>query len=104
MSKYKSIETVADGIKFASKREAFYYQIFKKLEHAGKIKDLILQERFNFTLDGKYMFYYKADFSYIDCVDNKKHIYDVKGVRTAVFNLKKKLIEHQHKIEIEILK
>lgn len=46
---------------------------------------------------------YKADFQYID-TDGKTHVIDVKGVLTPVFRLKKKLIEAQHNIEIEIVK
>ena len=105
MNKYRNIKTVVDGITFDSKREAFYYQIFKKQEQLGHIKDLKLQVPFHFVLNGKKIFTYKADFTYINpnC-DNYLQVVDVKGVQTPVFKLKKKLIEAQHGIIIDILK
>lgn len=103
MSKYKAIKTEVDGITFDSKREAFYYCYFKKLEQAKEIFNLQLQVPYTFVLDGKKIFKYVADFQYID-KDGKGHVIDVKGVETPVFRLKKKLIEAQYKITIEIRK
>lgn len=37
-------------------------------------------------------------------INGKTHVIDVKGVLTPVFRLKKKLIEAQYNIEIEIVK
>lgn len=103
MTKYHAIKTTVDGITFASKREAFYYQYYKKLEQAKEIFYLHLQVPYIFRLDGKKIFKYVADFEYTD-KDGKKHVIDVKGVETPVFRLKKKLIEAYYKIEIEIVK
>ena len=100
--KYGNIKTVIDGIKFDSKREAYYYQIYKKLEQQGDLWNLKLQTKLDFKLDGKHIFYYKPDFEYDD--RNGHHYIDVKGVETAVFRLKKKLIEALYNIEIEIVK
>jgi hypothetical protein len=102
MTKYKSIKTTVDGITFASKREAHYYLIYKRFAEVGTIKDLQLQPKFPFIYNGKKMFTYIADFSYVDGAGT--HIIDVKGVETPVFRLKKKLIESQYKIEIEVVK
>lgn len=105
MNKYHNIKTVVDGITFDSKREAFYYRLFKKQEELGHIKDLKLQVPFKFILNGKKIFTYKADFTYINSnCDNYLQVVDVKGVQTPVFKLKKKLIEAQHGIVIDILK
>lgn len=103
MSKYHNIKTVVNGITFDSKREAFYYNLYRKLEKAKKIFNLQRQIPYVFKLDGKKIFTYKADFQYTDS-DGKTHVIDVKGVLTPVFRLKKKLIEAQHNIEIEIVK
>ncbi len=46
------------------------------------------------------MFTYKADFVYYDKTLNKTIIEDVKGMRTPLYKLKKKLIENQHQITI----
>lgn len=102
-SKYRAIKTVIDGIKFDSKREAQYYQIFKCQERAGEIRELKLQVPYEFKLNGKKMFTYKADFTYLD-KEGKQHIIDVKGIETSVFRLKKKIIEEDKKIKIEIVK
>lgn len=101
-SKYKAIKTIVDGITFASKREAYYYQLYSKLQETGMIKNLKMQTSLPFTLNEKKIFTYKPDFEYDD--DKGHHIVDVKGVLTPVFRLKKKLIEAQYKIEIEIVK
>lgn len=102
-SKYRAIKTVVDGIKFDSKRESQYYQIYKHKEMAGEIKNLQLQVKYPFIYNNKTMFKYIADFVYTDR-EGKEHIIDVKGVVTPVFRLKKKLIEEQYGIEIEIVK
>ena len=102
MNKYKNIKTVVDGITFDSKREAFYYRLFKKQEELGHIKDLKLQTKLDFKIDGKKIFTYKPDFEYED--EYGHHYIDVKGVETPVFRLKKKLIEAKYKIIIEIVK
>ena len=101
-SKYKAIKTVVDGITFASKREAYYYRLYSKMQEAGMITELQLQPKFPFIYNNKKQFTYIADFSFKD--DKGLHIVDVKGVEPPLFRLKKKLIEAQYKIEIEIVK
>ena len=104
MSKYKNIKTVVDGITFDSKREAFYYRLFKKQEELGHIKDLKLQTKLDFKIDGKKIFTYKPDFEYND--EYGHHYIDVKSPATgknAVFRLKRKLIENYYKVKIEIV-
>ena len=73
----------------------------KSLEKRGIITDLQLQTKLDFKIDGKKIFTYKPDFEYND--ENGHHIVDVKGIQTPVFKLKKKLIEAQYKIKIEII-
>lgn len=43
---------------------------------------------------------YRADFQYWDCERNELVVEDVKGVRTAMYRLKKKLVEAQYGITI----
>lgn len=105
MSKYQNIKTIVDGIKFDSKREAFYYLYYKKLQDSKVIKNLQLQTKLEFNIDGKRIFTYKPDFEFED--EYGHHYIDVKSPVTeknAVFRLKKKLIEAKYKIEIEIVK
>ena len=101
MSKYKNVKVKLDGITFDSKKEAVHYAYLKSLEKRGIITDLQLQTKLDFKIDGKKIFTYKPDFEYND--ENGHHIVDVKGIQTPVFKLKKKLIEAQYKIKIEII-
>ena len=90
-SKYKAVKTEVDGIVFDSKREAARYMELRLLERAGKISHLELQPAFECRIDGKKICTYKADFKYFtakECV-----VEDVKGVKTPVYRLKKKLVE-----------
>ena len=102
--KYGNKKVEYNGLKFDSKREAYYYQIYKKLEQQGDLWNLKLQTKLDFKIDGKHIFYYKPDFEYDD--RNGHHYIDVKSPATeknAVFRLKRKLIENYYKVKIEIV-
>lgn len=86
MTKYKNIRCEVDGIRFDSRKEANHYCELKLLEKAGAITDLKLQVKFTLHAGIKYI----ADFTYTE--NGKTIIEDVKGVRTAVYRLKKKLM------------
>lgn len=96
-SKYNAIKTLVDGIKFDSRKEAKRYQELKLLERAGAIKELELQPRFllqdKFTLDGvtHRKIEYVADFKFWDSGRRSWIVEDVKGIKTEVYKLKKKL-------------
>jgi len=98
MSKYKAVKTIVDGIKFDSKKEALRYGDLKTLVRAGEIKDLELQPRFNFALNGVKICFYKADFKYTE--NGETIINDVKGFKTPMYNLKKKLMKAFYNIDI----
>lgn len=106
-SKYHSKKVIIDGIKFDSKREGEYYQKLKILEKQGLIKDLELQKEYllqdKFIINGKTRrkITYRADFSYVSTEDDKLHVVDVKGFKTELYKLKKKLFEYKYNIEIE---
>lgn len=106
-TKYRAKKTVVDGIKFDSKKEADRYQQLKLLEKAGKIKDLVLQPEYElipkFKKNGKTYrkTVYKADFSYFDTENNKVIVEDVKGFKTDVYALKKKMFEYKYDYEIK---
>jgi len=101
--KYGAIKTNVDGITFASKAEAARYVELKALEAAGEINGLELQPKFACVIDGKKVCDYFADFAYF--TRKKRVIEDVKGIETAVFRLKKKLVEALYPgVEIEVVK
>lgn len=97
-NKYSAIKTEVDGIKFYSKAEARRYSCLKLLEKSGEISDLSLQPRFDLIVNGKKCGFYKADFKYID--GGKEVVEDVKGMKTPVYNLKKKLVKAIYDIDI----
>lgn len=102
MSKYHSKKTTLDGITFDSKREASRYAELKMLQRCGAIRDLRLQPEFvlqeSFKKNGKTYrkIVYKADFEYFDIQQGKVIVEDVKGVKTEVYKLKKKLFEYKY--------
>lgn len=95
--KYNAKKTAVDGITFDSKKEATRYRELKALEHVGKIDKLELQPRFvlmdGFRYEGKAVrkIEYVADFVYRDLSTYELIVEDVKGVKTDVYKLKKKL-------------
>lgn len=107
MNKYRNKKIVCDDIKFDSKKEANYYLKLKMLQKTGVIKNLELQKEFilqpSFKLNNKTYrkIAYKADFSYVTDDDDKLHVVDVKGFKTDVYLLKKKMLAYKYGIEIE---
>lgn len=109
MSKYNSRKTTVDGFTFDSKKEAKRYLELKQLEKDGLINDLQLQvpfvliPPFEIEIDGKKRkrrpITYVADFVYYK--GNEKVIEDVKGLRTPVYKIKKKLFEYKFKTTIK---
>lgn len=86
---------------YDSKREAYRAQELDLLAQSGEITNLERQVKFPIEINGKKVFTYIADFTYTDKNGNKV-VEDVKGVRTAVFNLKKKCVEAYYGITISI--
>ena len=97
-SKFKNIPALIDGIRFASMREAKHYLLLKAQESKGEIEDLRIQPRFSLDVNGQRIGTYRADFSYY--IGHKYFVEDVKGVKTEVYKLKKKLMKAIHDIEI----
>ena len=104
-SKYHAQKTTIDGIQFDSAREAKRFTKLRALEDAGKIQGLRLQVPFelvpSFECDGvKYRgMKYIADFVYYR--NGKQVVEDTKGVKTAEYKLKKKLMAYVNHITIE---
>lgn len=96
-SKYNAAKVTLDGHRFDSRREAKRYEELKALEAAGKIAQLELQPRFElqagFRYRGKVIrkIEYVADFKYLDYERGGLVVEDVKGMRTDVYRLKRKL-------------
>ena len=102
--KYGNKPTLVDGIRFASKLEAGRYQELKLLERTGDIAQLEVHPRFPLFVKDQHICTYEADFRYKDVRRGTVHIEDTKGVRTALFILKKKLMKACLGLEIEELR
>jgi hypothetical protein len=99
-----------DGIVFASKAEARRYAELRLLEKAKEIYDLELQPKFPIYVtrpghttsrSDKPVTTYIADFRYRRGPRGILTIEDVKGMKTPVYRLKKKLVEAQYGIQIQ---
>lgn len=101
MPKYHNCKTIVDGIRFDSKKEAKRYLELKILEKEGQISHLKLQFPFILISPSKYgrAIKYVADFVYYE--GNKRVVEDVKGVRTPVYKLKKRLMAEIYGIEVK---
>ncbi len=117
-SKYGARKTVFDGITFASKKEANRYRELKMLERAGEICNLRLQVPFE-LIPAQYeetgelytkgankgkpkrgkciekAVTYIADFVYTTC-EPHQIVEDVKGMRTPVYIIKRKLFRWRY--------
>lgn len=91
-NKYNSRKTIYNGIKYDSKLEAEYAQQLDIRKRDGDIKDWRRQEPIKLEVNGKKIATYKVDFV-ITHNDNAEEYIEIKGMRTAVFNLKWKLFE-----------
>lgn len=104
-SKYHAEKTEVDGIIFDSRKEAKRYAELKQMEQAGAINNLKLQPRFllqePFMCDGKKerKIEYVADFQYD--LGGKTIVEDVKGEKTQVYKLKRKLFLFRYGDKVE---
>ena len=97
-SKYNNKKTIIDGITFSSKRESKRYCELKLLQSGKEIKDLtlqvphILQIAFTDFEGVKHRaITYISDFEYFDNKLKSLVVEDVKGMKTEVYKIKKKL-------------
>ena len=97
--KYHAQITEADGYTFDSKREAARYGELKLLVAAGEITQLEVHPPFPMEVGGLHIANYVADFQYTE--KGRVVVEDVKGVRTPVYKLKKKLMLGIYGIEIK---
>ena len=97
-SKYHAEKVTIDGIRFDSKKEANRYRQLRIMERAGTISDLQLQVSFVLipkNSNGREIRYI-ADFVY-----GQQVVEDVKGFKTAVYKLKRRMMKEIHGIDIK---
>lgn len=88
---------IVDGIRFDSELEARRY---RDLKADPTVRDLRWQVPFAFEEDGKVIFRWVSDFIYRRG-DGPEIVEDVKGMKTPLYRLKKKLIETRHGFKIQ---
>jgi len=98
-SKYHAVIEECDGIRFQSKKEAKYYRELKARVFAGEVRYFLRQVPFHLKGGIKHV---------IDFVefwgDGSVHYVEVKGFATDMWKLKKKLVEDQYPIRIEVIR
>ena len=99
-NKYNAKKTEVDGFVFDSKKESRRYQELVLLEKDGEIDELQCHPKFPIFVNGEKVCTYIADFRYLDIQKNAYIVEDVKGVKTAIYRLKKKLMKAANGIEI----
>ncbi len=90
-SKYGAKKVRADGITFDSKAEYARYLQLRLLEKAGKIFDLYVHKPIPLIVNGVTVGHYEADFIYY--ANKTVVVEDVKGVKTHLYRLKKRILE-----------
>ncbi len=96
--KYNARKITIDNVVFDSMAEAKRYKALKLLERAGVITQLILQPKYDLIVNGVKVGFYKADFKYYQA--GALVVEDVKGMKTPIYNLKKKMVKAIYGIEI----
>lgn len=100
--KYSAQKAIINGKKFDSKKEAKRYCELINLERAGAIKDLEMQKPYELQPAFKKgektyrAITYYADFVYIETRTGKTIVEDVKGFKTEIYKIKKKLFEYKY--------
>lgn len=92
-----------DILMFRSQREASAYDTLRLKHERGLIFDLELQPAYSVTINGKKVFTYRADFKFTD-QGGETRVVDVKGFDTALSKLKRKCVEAQYGITIEVVR
>lgn len=99
-SKFRNVKT--DG--YASKKEATRASVLRLMQEAGQIRNL--REQVEYELipkqDGERACSYRADFVYEEFASNgwREVVEDTKGVKTADYIIKRKLMLFRHGIRI----
>ena len=100
-SKYRAKKTVVDGITFDSKKEADFYCELKMLRMAGEVIDFErqvtfeLQPKFQHSGKTERAIKYIADFV-VKYKDGRTVVVDVKGDKTDVYRIKRKMLLYKH--------
>jgi dsDNA-binding SOS-regulon protein len=93
--KFRAVRTELDGIKFASKKEAKRYKELVLLKHSGEVLFFLRQVPIHLPANVRYVLDYL-----IFWANGEVTFEDVKGMKTAMYILKKKQVEALYPIKI----
>jgi Protein of unknown function (DUF1064) len=99
-SKYHNCKTIVHGIQFDSKKEAERYQELLWMEQFGLIHKIELQPKYELVVNDQKIGAYYGDFRYELTETGESITEDVKGMKTPVYQIKKKLVKALYGIEI----
>ena len=99
--KYHNIPKRVDGILFQSIKESRRYTELKLMQQAGVIRDLETQPKFKLEVNGVHITTYYADFRYHDNERRTEVVEDVKGMRTQLYIIKRRLMKACLDIDVE---
>ena len=90
-NKYHNKKTLYNGTTYDSKREADYRRDLDLLLNAGEVTEIEEQKRYELIVNDSKICTYVLDFK-VTYADGHVEYIDVKGVKTGVYKLKKKLM------------
>lgn len=96
--KFNAIQTVTDGIKFGSKKEAAYYAQLKLRQMSGEVLFFLRQVPFHLPGGVRHV----VDFVEFHA-DGTVKIVEVKGMDLAMGKLKRKQVEALYPITIDVV-
>lgn len=99
-SKYKNKITEYSGKQYHSKKEANRAMELDLLSRAGIVRQYETQPKFKIQHNGVSICTYIADFK-VEYGDGTIEFEDVKGFKTSIYNLKKKLVQAFYGITIK---
>lgn len=97
-SKFGAVKTLFNGRYFASKGEAGRGATLEIMQRAGEIKNLRYQVKYSLDVNGVHIANYYADYIYEE--NGIEICEDFKGLRTPIYQMKKKLMLAVHGIKI----
>lgn len=102
MSKYNNVKVKLDGEWFDSHKEGLRYRELQLLERAGEISGIERQVTYELIpkQPGERAMKYIADFRYKN-KEGQTIVEDVKGFKTEVYKIKRKLMKYVHGITVQ---
>ncbi len=104
-NKYGAKKTIVDGVQYDSAGEAAYFEGLRVLEKQGLIYELERQKPYILQApNGQVIGVYRADAAFYDAEIKRYRVQDFKGVDTALSKWKRKHVEAQYGIPVEIVR